>query len=127
MKKLVIVLACTVWFLGSWANAFAQTEAINKFAQSLQNGDTKDLLDNLGNQVEMNMEGNRQTVNKSKSESLIKEFITKHRLTKFEFLHKGSSGTAGYAIGKYIAEDGNYRVVVKLSGQLIEKIDFTKE
>jgi spore cortex formation protein SpoVR/YcgB (stage V sporulation) len=127
MKKLVVILACVVWFLGSWTIGFAQTETINKFAQSLQNGDTKDLLDNLGNQVEMNIEGNRQTVNKSKSESLIKEFITKHRLTKFEFLHKGSSGTAGYAIGKYTAEDGNYRVVVKLSGQLIEKIDFTKE
>lgn len=128
MKNKLMFLFGFLW-LSLWqTNTYAQSsEVINNFATSIQKGDTKELIKNLGETVEINIDGNRQTLNKLKTEETLRNFISQHPLSKFEYVHKGSSGSSAYAIAKYASKAEVYRVLLKTDGNLIEKIDFTKE
>ena len=128
MKNLLKFLVCIALFaFFSSTKGYSQSEVIKQFAENLQQGRTDELVKNFSDKVELNFDGDRKSVSKSESISLFNAFMGKHPLTKFEYVHKGSAGSSGFAIAKYIGGDGSYRVVIKTEGNLIEKIDITKE
>jgi hypothetical protein len=128
MKNKLILLFSSLCLSFWQVNSYAQSnEVINNFATIIQKGDTKELIKTLGENVEINIDGNRQTLNKLKTEEIIRNFINQHPLSKFEYMHKGSNGSSAYAIAKYASKAEVYRVLLKTDGNLIEKIDFTKE
>lgn len=127
MKTSIIFFLVVIFLEFSNQSAFAQSEAIKSFASGLQNGNTKEIVNSFNENIELNIEGNKQSVNKSQSESMLKAFMDKHPLSKFEYTHKGASGNSSFAIGKYVSNQSTYRVVVKVNGDMIEKVDFTKE
>ncbi len=126
-KRYLWFISLGLWgLLAGFQEASAQSEPITQFASNLKAGNMQAILGILHDQVELDIEGSTK-VGKSESVALFKEFMSKHPLQGFEYLHKGSSGSSGYAIAKYSTDGGTYRVTVKTNNNLIEKVDFKKE
>jgi Domain of unknown function (DUF4783) len=118
-----IVLLGVIWT----SQLQAQSEVLTEFATQLQNGNIKAITKTFQNTLEINIEGNRQSVNKIQSENLLETFLQKYPITKFEFKHQGSAGVSDFAIAKYTSHEVSFRVVIKSNGKQIEKLDFIKE
>jgi len=128
MKKITILAAIFILLLWNSITAKAQEDVLQKFASNLKEGNAAALLSSISAQVEINIDGNKQSVSNAQSEAILKSFINKHPFTAFEYKHQGVSGKSGYAVGKYTDTDGkSFRFIVKTDGQKIEKIDVTPE
>ncbi len=128
MKKIILPFILLLFVLLNVQTAEAQEDALQKFANILKQGNAHALLPNLSEQVEININGVRQSVSNAQSEAILGDFMRKHPLTNFEFKHQGSSGQSGYAVGKYTDKEGkHFRMIIKTNGQKIEKIDLTAE
>lgn len=127
MKTFFRVALCFCFLMGLSEVSLAQSEVIKKFAANLQAGNLPELIKGFDEQIELDIDGDEQTLTKGDSEAPLKSFLENHPIQKFEYIHKGSSGSANYAIARYIYGGGSYRVMVKTEDGLIEKIEFKKE
>lgn len=128
MKKIILPFILLLFILLNAQNAEAQEDALQKFANNLRQGNTQALLSSLGEKIEININGVRQSVSNAQSEAILGDFMRKHPITNFELKHQGSSGQSGYAVGKYTDKEGkHFRMIIKTDGQKIEKIDLTEE
>ncbi|MDX2301915.1 MAG: DUF4783 domain-containing protein [Microscillaceae bacterium] len=109
------------------ALAFGQDEVLNKFAADMQSGNTQDLLSFLNDQVEISIDGQSNSLSKGESVNLIKGFLSKHPVSAFQYKHKGSSGNTGYAIASMVSNGQNYRIMIRMKDNTIEKIEFKPE
>lgn len=107
--------------------AYAQDEVLNKFAAQIQSGNTQELVNFLKDQVEISIDGQTSSVSKSESANLIKGFLSKHPVSTFQYKHKGTSGNAGYAIASMVSNGQNYRIMLRIKDNNIEKIEFKPE
>jgi len=131
------ILLFTGWFVLLAAffagNAFAQgEEALNGVKAGIKAGSAKEVARYFNNSVEIGLNGDKASYSQAQAEFVLKDFFAKTPPAGFEFLHQGSSNEGQkYAIGKYTAKSGSYRVfiVVKQAGSAykIDTIDFTKE
>ncbi len=128
MKKITFSFILVLFILLNTQIAKAQEDALQKFANNLKSGNAQALLSSLGEKIELNINGVRQSVSNAQSEAILGDFMRKHPLTNLEFKHQGSSGQSGYAVGKYTDKEGKqFRMIIKTDGQKIEKIDLTEE
>ncbi len=127
MKKLfTIVLFLAFSGLGQ-QTLQAQTEVINQFAELIKSGSVAQLQGNLHTEVEVEINGDQKTVSPAESINIISNFLDKHPVVKFEFIHKGDAGANGYAIGTYTHSSGSFRITLKTQGDRIEKINIKKQ
>ncbi len=128
MNKHTILTTLLLFLLLNSYTLKAQEDVLQKFADNMKTGNAAVLLQSISEQVEININGNRQSVSNAQSESILKGFMSKHPMSRFEYKHQGASGKSGYAVGKYTdAEGKSFRFIIKTDGQKIEKIDVSPE
>lgn len=128
MKKSTILSTLLLFFLLNSYALQAQEDVLQKFANHMKTGDATALLQSISEQVEISIDGNKQSVSNAQSGSILKSFMSKHPFTAFEYKHQGASGKSGYAVGKYTDTEGkSFRFIIKTDGQKIEKIDVSPE
>lgn len=126
--KILMKIALSLLLLSFLAQTSqAQSEVIKKFASNLQAGNVSELVKGFGDMVELDIDGEEKTLSKTDSQTPLKKFLESHPIQKFEYIHKGSAGSADYAIARYVYGGGSYRVIVKTEDGLIEKLEFKKE
>ena len=94
---------------------------------------SRSLADHLFDKVEIKMDGRRKEYSKSQAEAVIKQFFQDNSANNFDFVHDGKNRTGGivYAIGDYITNSSNYRLVMRAqkfqSSYKLYRIEFTKQ
>ena len=113
--------------------ANAQEELLNKTKTAFKTSNSKLLVENFNNIVEISFDGERSQYNKTQSEFIMNDFFKKNIHKDFVIKHQGTSKDEGikYAIGSYTYNGGAYRVYIlvkQLKGlYFIDTIDFSKE
>ena len=127
MNTLYKILFAGFILLGSYPSVYAQDDVLNKFATNLKSGNTQGMVSFLNEKVEISIDGQTSSVSKAESANMIKTFLSKHPVSAFTYKHKGSSGSAGYAIASMVSNGQNYRIMIRVKDNAIEKIDFKPE
>jgi hypothetical protein len=133
MKRYLIRTLFLGWlFLFGAVAAHAQADNLGAVRSALRNGSSRELSQYFASTVEIGFDGEKQTVNATQAEIIVKDFFAKNAPSSFEFIHQGESKEGiQYAIGRYAGRNGTYRVFVKLKpsrgAPTIDTLDFTKE
>lgn len=133
MKRYLLRLLLLGWLFLLGANAAqAQSDNLGAVRSALRNGSSRELSQYFAPTIEIAFDGERQTVNSTQAEIIVKDFFAKNAPSSFEFIHQGESKEGiQYAIGRYSGRSGTYRVFVKLKpsrgAPVIDTMDFTKE
>ena len=133
MKRYLLRLLLLGWLFLLGANAAqAQSDNLGAVRSALRNGSSRELSQYFAPTIEIAFDGERQTVNATQAEIIVKDFFAKNAPSSFEFIHQGESKEGiQYAIGRYSGRNGTYRVFVKLKpsrgAPVIDTLDFTKE
>jgi len=128
MKRFtVIVLHLFVVQIG-----FAQDEDIEDIGISLRNGSARELVKFCGNTVTLKMDGETVTYRKAEAEEKLRTFFLDNPPEDFNYIHQGSSSEGlKYCIGKYMVNNGAFRVVLLLKQNTdsfrLDTITLTKE
>src|SRR6478609_4946250 len=131
-----IFLTCLFAFFATVfaGQAFAQSgdEALNSVKGAIKAGSAKDVARFFNTAVEIGVNGEKASYSQAQAEFVLRDFFSKNPVSSFDYVHQGSSNEGQkYAIGKYVAKTGSYRVfvVVKQFGgsYKIDTIDFAKE
>jgi hypothetical protein len=109
-----------------------QTVEINNVRMAIKSGSSKELAKYFGEMVELQFNGDRKSYSKSQAEFKMKDFFRDFPPVDFQYVHQGNSGEGlKYAIGKYVINNGSYRIwlLFKKSNEsyYIDTIDFTRE
>ncbi len=114
--------------------AQAQGEAFSAVRAAIRSGSSKAVAQYFGGTVELSFDGDKQSYSATQAEFVLKDFFAKNGPASFELVHQGASTSGGvqYAVGKFGAKSGNYRVFIKMKpaagGALqIDTMDFTHE
>jgi hypothetical protein len=111
----------------------AQEELLTKTKTAFKTSNSKLLVENFNNIVEISFDGERSQYNKIQSEIVMNDFFKKHTYKDFVIKHQGTSKDEGikYAIGSYTYNGGEYRVYILIKMfkgfYLIDTVDFSKE
>jgi len=133
MKRYLIRTLFLGWlFLLGAVAAHAQADNLGAVRSALRNGSSRELSQYFAPTVEVGFDGEKQTVNATQAEIIVKDFFAKNAPSSFDFIHQGESKEGiQYAIGRYAGRNGTYRVFVKLKPSrgepTIDTLDFTKE
>jgi hypothetical protein len=109
----------------------ARADVFDELATAIRSGNASAVARYFNSSVELNIQNSEGVYSKSQAEMILKDFMSKHPVQKFNIVHRGSAGGSLYAIANYTAGDGNYRCsifVKEVNGQmLIHEIKFEKE
>ena len=114
-------------------NLHAQSEEIiNNGKMALKTGSSKELSKYFNDIVELSLDGEKGSYNKSHAEIRLKEFFKKYAPVDFQYIHQGSSKEGlKYAIGKYTYNGGSFRVYILIKqfnkNYFIDTLEFNKE
>lgn len=114
-------------------DGFSQSPVvIDQVKDAIKAGSAKELSKYLHQTVDLTIEGKLENYSKAQAEFVLRDFFKAHAPSEFTIIHQGSSkGGQPFAIGKYISNDGTYRVWMKIktteNKQLIQEISFVKE
>ena len=99
------------------AVAFGQSE--NNFFNALKNNDTASLEVYLQDQIDLCIIDNQQILNKSTAINKLSTFLSSHKITAIEVLHKGNSKdkSSQYKVAKLTTAGGPFRVFVYSTSQ----------
>ncbi len=128
MKNLLLYLLL-FFSLGS----FATSDILNDIELSIKTNNAKKLAEYFDQTVDITVIKEDGAYSKTQAEQIVKNFLTKHKVKSFQFIHQGESGgDAKYSIGKLNTEDNeSYRVYIYLSkgkdGYLIQELRFEEE
>ncbi|PSR04382.1 MAG: DUF4783 domain-containing protein [Bacteroidetes bacterium SW_10_40_5] len=88
----------------------AQADIFDNLAVAVKSGNAKEVSKFLGSKVDIQIMKEEDVYNKTKAETRLKEFFTKHQPKKFNLIHKGSSKDGSkFAIGKLHTDRGVFR------------------
>jgi hypothetical protein len=133
MKRYLLRLLLLGWLFLLGANAAqAQSDNLGVVRSALRNGSSRELSQYFAPSIEVGFDGEKQSLNATQAEIVVKDFFAKNTPSSFEFIHQGESKEGiQYAIGRYTGRSGTYRVFVKLKpsrgAPVIDTLDFTKE
>lgn len=133
MKRYLLRLLLLGWLFVLGANAAqAQSDNLGAVRSALRNGSSRELSQYFAPSIEVGFDGEKQSLNSTQAEIVVKDFFAKNTPSSFEFIHQGESKEGiQYAIGRYSGRNGTYRVFVKLKpsrgAPVIDTMDFTKE
>ena len=110
----------------------ASPDALNTVKSALRAGSAKDLARWFSPTIDLGVDGDKQSYSTTQAEFVVRDFFAKNPPTAFEFIHQGASDAAApYAIGRYVAKTGSFRVLIKMKNQrgtmLIDNLDFARE
>ncbi len=129
MKKIFTVIFLQA-VLVQWS--FGQDQDIEDIGVSLRNGSARELVKFCGSSVILKLEGETTTYRKAQAEEQLRAFFLDNPPVDFNYIHQGSS-TEGlkYCIGRYVVNNGAFRVVLLLKqdddGFQLDTITLTKE
>ena len=111
---------------------FAQETLMASAKTAIKAGSPKALTPYFGEVVEINLDDEKSSYNRSQAEQALQNFFAKHPVESFEIVHQGTSKEGlKYAVGKYKSAGGSYRVymLIRQSGSsyTIETLDFSLE
>lgn len=107
-------------------------DVLSSVKLAIKGGSAKELARFFNPSVDLGIDGDKQSYSQAQAEFVVRDFFAKNPPASFEFIHQGASdaGTP-YAIGRYTAKSGSFRVFVKMKsqkgGMVIDNLDFTKE
>jgi hypothetical protein len=113
--------------------SIAQEDVIQNTRLAIKAGNAKELIKQMNEMVDLAFDGEKGSYSKTQAEFVLRDFFKKHPPGDFEYIHRGASKEGlRYAIGKYGALNGNFRVVIYIKPQrnntyLIDLLDFSKE
>ena len=112
--------------------ALAQDEDIEDIGISLRNGSARELVKFCSNTVTLKIDGETVTYRKAEAEEKLRTFFLDNPPEDFNYIHQGSSAEGlKYCIGKYMVNNGAFRVVLLLKqntdGFRLDTITLTKE
>ncbi|WP_345227107.1 DUF4783 domain-containing protein [Hymenobacter koreensis] len=114
--------------------AQAQGEAFSAVRSAIRSGSSRAVAQYFAGTVELEFDGDRQSFSATQAEFVLKDFFAKNGPASFELVHQGSSTSGGvqYAVGKFGAKSGTYRVFIKMKpaeggAMQIDQMHFTHE
>ncbi len=124
MKYLFVFLSL---FLGQ-----GEDTIISEIGTAMKSGSSKELIKYCNETVEIKIDGNSNNYSQAQAEVVLKNFFTSNPAKNFSYIHQGSSPEGlKYNIGRYVHDNGTYRVVmfIKKIGDnyLIDTLNFSKE
>lgn len=88
----------------------AQADIFDDLAVAVKSGNAKEVSKFLASKVDIQIMKQGNVYSKTKAETKLKEFFTKHEPKKFNVIHKGSSNDGSkFAIGKLHTNRGIFR------------------
>ncbi len=132
MKRILFQALVSGWLLLLSVGAQAQGDVFGGVSTALRSASSQELSQYFGTNVEISIDGDRQSYSATQAEFVMKDFFAKTAPANFEIVHQGASpGGIPYAVGKYKSKVGPYRVFVKMKNSngamSIDHIEFTKE
>ena len=105
---------------------------IREIGVALKSGSSKELIQYCNKTVEIKIDGQSSNYSQAQAEVVLKKFFGQNPAKNFNYIHQGSSPEGlKYNIGRYVHENGSYRVVmfIKKIGDnyLIDTLNFSKE
>ncbi len=109
-----------------------QDETIEDIGLAMKAGSSKELIKFCNKTVEIKIDGESSHYGKNQAEVILRDFFSKNPSNSFNYIHQGSSSEGlKYTIGRYVHDNGSYRVVmfIKKIGDsyLIDTLNFSKE
>ncbi|MCU0429086.1 MAG: DUF4783 domain-containing protein [Cytophagaceae bacterium] len=128
MKNLFAIFFCVLQF----HVLFAQDDLINALPAYFKMADAKAFTRNMGELVEINLNGVKGTYSKTQAEMILKDFFRRNLPNDYQLVHQGATREGlYYTIGKYMYMNGTYQVYIVMRQNrgtyVIDSIDFTKE
>ncbi|MEM9328322.1 MAG: DUF4783 domain-containing protein [Bacteroidota bacterium] len=125
-------IAATLLFIVASHFTIAQDRDIEDIGVSLRNGSARELVKFCGSSVILKMNGETATYRKAEAEEKLRTFFLNNPPEDFNYIHQGSSSEGlKYCIGKYVVNNGAFRVVLLLKQQtdgfLLDTITLTEE
>jgi acylphosphatase len=113
MKNLIVVL-----FLMSSGSIFSQSDA--SFFAALKNSDIVTLESYLEDNIDFCLFEDQQIMSKSAALNKLKGFLSNHKISAVEVIHKGSSKdkSSRYKVAKITTSKDTFRVFVYASGEI---------
>lgn len=113
MKNLIFVL-----FLMSSGSIFSQSDA--SFFTALKNSDIATLESYLEDNIDFCLFEDQQIMSKSAALNKLKAFLSNHKISSVEVIHKGSSKdkSSRYKVAKITTSRDTFRVFVYASGEI---------
>jgi hypothetical protein len=113
MKNLIFVL-----FLMSSGSIFSQSDA--SFFTALKNSDIATLDSYLEDNIDFCLFEDQQIMSKSAALNKLKAFLSNHKISAVEVIHKGSSKdkSSRYKVAKITTSRDTFRVFVYASGEI---------
>lgn len=113
MKNLIFVL-----FLMSSGSIFSQSDA--SFFTALKNSDIATLESYLEDNIDFCLFEDQQIMSKSAALNKLKAFLSNHKISAVEVIHKGSSKdkSSRYKVAKITTSKDTFRVFVYASGEI---------
>ncbi|KAA9333078.1 DUF4783 domain-containing protein [Hymenobacter busanensis] len=133
MKQFIFRVLTIICFSVMTMGAQAQGEAFSAVRAAIRSGSSRAVAQYFAGTVELGFDGDKQSFSATQAEFVLKDFFAKNGPASFELVHQGASGGGiQYAVGKFGAKSGNYRVFIKMKpadgGALqIDTMDFTHE
>jgi len=113
--------------------AFQQSgDILENIEKTIKVGNARELVKFCNETIELKINGESANYSRNQAEIVLREFFQKNPVRGFSYIHKGSSPEGlKYSIGKYLFEEGSYRVVMFLKEKddsyQIDTLNFSKE
>ena len=131
MKKYIAILGFGIAFLAF--SAFTLVGGLDDIKKALKSGDAVALGQFMGNNVEIEIDGDVDYYTKAEAIAKMKSFFAANRVSKFSQAHQGSTkdNSAQFLICHIDTKSGSYRVylLMKVAGNsfTIQEMNFSKE
>lgn len=109
-----------------------EPNVLQNIQQAIEIGNARELVKYCNETIGIKIDDKSASYSKKKSEIILRLFFQKHPVRGFSYIHKGSSPEGlKYSIGRYLYDEGSYRVVMylkKTKGKYqIDTLNFSKE
>lgn len=131
MKKYIAILGFGIAFLAF--SAFTLVGGLDDIKKALKSGDAVALGQFMGNNVEIEIDGDVDYYTKAEAIAKMKSFFAANSVSKFSQAHQGSTkdNSAQFLICHIDTKSGSYRVylLMKVAGNsfTIQEMNFSKE
>jgi len=131
MKKYIAILGLGIAFLAF--SAFTLAGGLDDIKKALKSGDAAALGKYMGNNVEIEIDGDVDYYDKEEAIAKMKSFFATNAVSKFSQAHQGSTkdNSAQFLICHLDTKGGEYRVYIlmRVNGNnfTIQEMNFSKE
>lgn len=131
MKQYIAILGLGILFVAF--SAFTPASDLDDIKNALKNGDAVALGKYLGDQVEIEIDGDVDYYNKEKAVARMKSFFASNTVSGFSQAHQGSTkdNSAQFLICHLNTKAGLYRVYLLMRVEnnhfIIQEMNFSKE